>query len=301
MKLKRKVELVFWMVTLGAVPAWANNPPQPDGLFSLILIFPVVIFGFRLAKASYTDGERKWRWLRGLLLGFLVVLAMAGDDVAQIPLLVFLIFGLRRGIQIMYRGQGRKRFFVGALVCLWTLFALGDYGISLMVWSPVPSHEFATIRNLRFLAQAEQTYARTSPSGQFATIKQLQDAKIPLATEFSQPGEDSNPALYDLYMNNYVYVGYRFSSMVDADGKKFLITAVPAAYAKDIKPLIPGTSWWILLRSRGRKRTPEEIHGQVGQRCFAIDESGVIRAADLGTTRPVTREEVEKWKPIGER
>jgi hypothetical protein len=222
MKLKRKVELVFWMVTLGAVPAWANNPPQPDGLFSLILIFPVVIFGFRLAKASYTDGERKWRWLRGLLLGFLVVLAMAGDDVAQIPLLVFLIFGLRRGIQIMYRGQGRKRFFVGALVCLWTLFALGDYGISLMVWSPVPSHEFATIRNLRFLAQAEQTYARTSPSGQFATIKQLQDAKIPLATEFSQPGEDSNPALYDLYMNNYVYVGYRFSSMVDADGKKFL-------------------------------------------------------------------------------
>jgi len=288
--------MVFWMVTLGALPAWANNPPQPDGLFSLILIFPIVVFGFRFAEASYTEGERKWRWLRGTLLGLLVIAAMAGDGVAQVPILILLVFGIRRGIQIMYRGQGKKRFLVGALVCFWTLFALGDYGISLMIWSPVPMHEFDAMNSLRSLGQAEQAYAKADPAGHFATIKQLQDAKIALPDEF---GGASDPTAYNLYLNDNIHAGYRFNSSVDPDGKKFLIAAVPAAYAKDIKPLIPGTSWWILLRSSGRKSTPEENRHQIGQRSFAIDETGTIRAADLGTTRPVTRDEVEKWKPVG--
>jgi len=116
MKLRRKVELILWMVTLGALPAWANSPPQPDGVFSLILIFPVVIFGFRLAGASYTERERKWRWLRGTLLGLAAFLTAGGTEIASIPLLILVIFGLWRGIQIMYRGQGRKRILIGVLV-----------------------------------------------------------------------------------------------------------------------------------------------------------------------------------------
>jgi adenine specific DNA methylase Mod len=32
---------------------------------------------------------------------------------------------------------------------------------------------------------------------------------------------------------------------------------------------------------------------------FKHDENGVIRRADLGGSRPVTREEAQKWQPIG--
>ena len=82
------------------------------------------------------------------------------------------------------------------------------------------------------------------------------------------------------------------SQTVDASGGKFLITAVPAEYEKEPAPLrVPGSSWLYSLRSHAKR-------DEAGQRSFAIDETGVIRAADLGTTRPVTRDEVEKWKPL---
>jgi len=297
MRFRRKLELIFWMVTLSALPARANNPPQPDGLFSLILIFPIIIFGFRLAGASYTDSERRWRLLRGLLLALAVLFGKAAGG---IPLLAILIFGFWRGIQITKRGQGKKRFLIGAFVWVWTLFALSDYVISMLVYSPVPYHELDTVRNLRYLAQAEQAYAKTNAGGQFATIKQLQDAKTPLPTEFSGEGGDSNPALYDLYLNDNVYVGYRFNSVVEPDGKRFLITAMPATYRKRLPPMfVPGTSLFLVLRSSLQKESPPQHSEKWGQRTFAIDETGVVRAADLGTTRPVTREEAEQWKPVG--
>jgi hypothetical protein len=297
MKLRQKVALIFWMVILGAIPAWANNPPQPDGLFSLILIFPIVIFGFRLAGASYTEGQRKWRWLRGILLGLAVIVAMAGTEIASIPLLVLLIFGLWRGIQIVKRGQGRKRILVGALVCLWTLFAVSDYWISLLVWSRVPLHQAMTIENLRKLSDAEQVYVHRAGFSGYGTIEQMRDAGTPLQSEWG----DSGSAAYDPYLRDSFF-GYHYNSVVDPDGKKFLITAVPTVYEKDITPVpIPGASLWTVLRSLGHKRNPNGDSTEVGQRSFAIDETGVIRATDLGTTRPVTREEVEKWKPVGAR
>jgi len=175
---------------------------------------------------------------------------------------------------------------------------VSDLVVSTWIYSPIPFNEFTTIDNLRYLAQAEQTYANTTPGKRYATIKQLQDAKIPLPTESS--GIVQEPAIYDLYLNERIRCGYRFSATVDPDGQKFLIAAVPATYKKNLTPLlVPGASLWIALRSMGQKRSPQIDPSNVGQRSFAIDETGVVRAADLGTTRPVTREEAEKWKPVG--
>jgi len=223
MRLRRRVELIFWMVTLGTLPAWANNPPQPDGLFSVILIFPVVILGFRFAAAGYTEGERKWRWLRGVSFGLAVVLTAGGTELAGIPLLILLIFGLGRGIQIMSRGQGRKRIWLGALVCAWTLFAVSDYWISLQIWSPVPLNQATTVENLRKLADAEKLYVHRAGSSGYGTIEQMRDAGTPLQSIWS----DGGSAAYNPYLKSSL-MGYRYSSVVDPDGKKFLITAVPA-------------------------------------------------------------------------
>ena len=288
MKLRRKAELVFWMVTLGALPAWANNPPQPDGVFSLILIFPVVIFGFRLAGVAYTEKERKWRVLRGLLLGLAVIVSFGGTELAMIPLVLLLIFGCMRGVQIIIRGQGPKRLLIGTAIGLWTLFAVSDYGVSLTVWSPVRVNEQLTVEHLRSLATAEQTYARTHST--YATIEQMRDAGIPLQSVWG--GIQDSPRAYDIYLNGSVISGYRYGSTLDPSGKRLLITAIPAEYEKGVTPrVVPGASWLYRLR-------PHAKGHDLGQRSFALDESGVIRAADLGTTRPVSREEAEKWKPL---
>jgi len=290
MKFRRKAELIFWMVTLSALPAWANNPPQPDGLFSLILIFPVAIFGYRLAGVAYTERQRKWRVARGLALGLAVLISAAGTGIAAIPLLLMLIYGCLRGVQIILRGQGPKRVLIGAAVCLWTLFAISDYLVSLNIRSPVAVHESSTISRLRFLAQAEDTYASNSALKKYATLEQLRDARMPL--QGFAGGSNGDSGAYDSYLHGAVVSGYRYRLTVDASGGKFLITAVPADYVAEVAALrIPGASWLHALRQR-------HAQDNVGRRSFAVDESGVIRAADLGTTRPVTREEAGKWPPL---
>ncbi len=289
MKLRCKMALIFCILTFGALPAWANNPPQPDGLFSIIVIIPVAIIGYRLAGVAYTESQRKWRVLRGLLLGLAVIIAMAGTEIAIIPLAVFLVLGCVRGVQIIVRGQGFKRVLIGTTVCLWTLFAVSDYCVSLLIYSHVPVDEMIAVDQLRGFAKTEETYARTHDS-KYATIEQLRDAHTPLQLTWGEPSD--NPGVYDLYLNGNIRSGYRFSSTVGAGNSRFLIAAVPAEYEKNILPLfIPGSSLLHALRGHPERQ-------DTGQRSFAIDETGVIRAADLGTTRPVTRDEVEKWKPL---
>lgn len=290
MKLRRKTEVIFWMLTLGTLPAWANNAPQPDGLFSIILIFPAAIIGFRLAGATYTAGERKWRVVRGSLLALAVIVAMAGTEIAMIPLIIVLVYGCGRGVQIVVRGHGLKRVFVGTAVFLWTLFAVSDYVVSLSVWSPVRVHEMTTVEDLCALAKAEEIYARSSHPKKYGTIEQLRDAGTPL--QFGLEVINGDSRVYDIYLTDKVRAGYRFNSTVDASGGKFLIAAIPAEYEKEIRPLrVPGSSLLWSLRSHPKR-------DDSGQRSFAIDETGVIRAADLGTTRPITRDEVERWKPL---
>ena len=101
---------LLWFLLAGAIPAYANNPPQPDGILTLILIFPVAILGYRLAGAQVTQPQRKWRVLTGLLLTLCTLLTMGGTEIAMIPLLVILGYGVRRGVQAIARGTVTRRF-----------------------------------------------------------------------------------------------------------------------------------------------------------------------------------------------
>jgi hypothetical protein len=47
----QRICLLLILIVTCALPASANNPPQPDGVFSILLIFPVILIGMRLADA----------------------------------------------------------------------------------------------------------------------------------------------------------------------------------------------------------------------------------------------------------
>jgi hypothetical protein len=265
------------MVTLGALPAWANNPPQPDGLFSIILIFPVVILGFRLAGASYTEGERKWRWLRGVLFGLAVILAMAGSEIAIVPLLFLLTFGLTRGIQIMNRGQGSKRIWVGALVCLWTLFAVSDYIVSLEAHSLILANESSAVSRLRLLSNAEVEFSEKASKASTPAFGTLEDlAKTGMIDQEVTP----------------VYAGYRFTLTLSDDKSKYVISALPLFFGKAARnvAIIPGESWLRLFGFNLPKAT--------GSRNFAVTESGEILSSEDHLVQTPGRQEVEKWKTL---
>jgi len=277
MTTRRKVELIFWMITLGAAPAWANNPPQPDGLFSLILIFPVAIIGFRLAGAVYSERQRKWRVARGLLLGLAVLLTAGGTELALVPLVVILVFGCMRGIQIMQRGQGRKRIWIGAAVCLWTLFALSDYFVSLAGYPLGAVNEASAVAMLRTLATAEDSFS--------------QEASKTKATKFGQLDDLVAAGLID--KDHWPdRGGYRFAVSLSDGGKGFVASAVPLVFGERerMAAMIPGESWFRQLGGGRPKAT--------GSRNFAVDDSGVIRFNTVQLLRPPTREEAEKWKPL---
>ena len=62
--MKKVASKAMWTVGVllaGAAPAYANNPPAPDGMLSILLLFPAAIFGFRLAGAKLTEKEMKWK------------------------------------------------------------------------------------------------------------------------------------------------------------------------------------------------------------------------------------------------
>ena len=79
MNISGKVALVVCVVGCGTLPAWANNPPQPDGLFSVLLIFPLAILGFKLAGVTVGAHKSKWRWLRSLVFVPVVLFLLVGD------------------------------------------------------------------------------------------------------------------------------------------------------------------------------------------------------------------------------
>ena len=280
-----RIAWVLGMVATGALPAYANNPPQPDGMFSLILIFPVAILGMRWAGAHLTEKERRWRRGKGALLAVAVFLTMGGTEIALIPLLVLLVYGLGRGLRIILRGQGGKRFAIGAAVMLFTLFAIGDYMISLNVYSRSAMYESSAVGGLRTLATAESTFQSSKTldvnhngAGEFGTLEQLQRA-----------------GLVDERISSRGHGAYRYvvvlSGAPERDEKEFFAYAVPVDYGVDAArwtEFVPGGSWITAFR------TPR----MSARRSFAVDESGTIREADLGTSRPVTRAEAQKWPPL---
>jgi hypothetical protein len=282
MKRPRHLDLLI-LILLAAVPAYANNPPAPDGLLSLILIFVVAFLALRFSEVS-RPLQPRWKVVgRGFLLFVAFFFTLGGTEIALIPLTIILGYGVYCGLQIMHDGKGGKRFVLGGLVIVVTILAIGDYMLSLNVWDSraaemmVPSH-------LRRLATAEAEFQRTRKQdvntngiGEFGTVEQL------LAAGLIDPRFTSTATPYRYH------VVLRGDPAQDEKG--FFAYAVPAEYYTGAEGwrVMPGASYFAL--KEGRKR--------YARRSFAVDASGVIRETDLGATRnSVTPEEAVRWTPV---
>jgi hypothetical protein len=262
--------------------AYANNPPQPDGLFSILLIFPVVILGRRLAAVPPVQKTLWKRIVVTLVLTACVVLCMAGTELALIPLLGIAGYGIVRATQILHHGQGRKRIVVGVALLGLVLFAVTDYVASLLSYDPGPVLESIAVSRLRSLATAEgefrtPAYSKGLSSPVYGTMAELENAKL---LEWN-------------LTPNIVRSGYVYGEIIDKPQNRFLFYAVPAFLHHSPSKwfhIVPGGS--LLLGILGRDRPPE-----TGERSFAVDESGVLRVSPhWAPDAPVSREEALSWQ-----
>jgi hypothetical protein len=274
--------LLFWFLLAGAAPAYANNPPLPDGLLFLALLGPVVMLALRIARVTLAPRSRLGMILRTgvLTLGF--VAAMAGDGLAIVPVIVFLAYGMVRGVQIIRRGQGRVRMVAGLVVMLFAMFAVANYFASL-IWGPSTEIvEAIAVGNLRRVLEAEREFQskklldrNNNGIGEFGSIDQLQNAGL-LSSAFRNPSE---------------LAGYRhaveLSGDPERDEREFFACAVPIHYG-DSRNRIFEVSLVRVFRPAFA----------VARRSFAIDQTGACRAADLGNSRSVERRETATWKPL---
>ncbi len=268
------------LILAGAAPAYANNPPAPDGMLSIILLFPVAIFGFRLAGATFNDKEKKWKTVRGFVLGVSAFLTVGGTEIAIIPLLILLCYGLLRGGQALARGQGGKRFAFGSGMILFTLFAVANYLASLN-YTPGPSRSHSSaVGAIRTIVTAEITYATDKKldvnhngTPEYGTLEQLHQAGL-IPDSYVTP---RSPGNYQLVVV--------LSGDPARNEKEFFVYATPRQYGEPAS--------WVITLSLIEAIRPR---GQYGFRSFAADESGIIRFADLGGARAVTREEAQKWE-----
>ncbi len=266
-----------WMMLVSALPAYANNPPAPDGMLSLVLIFPVAMLGYRFAGAQRTEKENKRRVLKGLVLALAFLLTMGGTEIAIIPLLVLLYYGVRRGVMAIVRGQGWKRIALGTLMILFTFFGVANYLASLNNYPSEQREDLTAVGRLRQIVAAEHQFrsdavldADKNGVPEYGSLEQLVATNLSSAYDYAPPKRG----------------GPRFTLVLTGDPardeKEFFVYATPTHYGA------PRRTISLLDGSRPR----------VSRRTFATDETGVIRSADLGTARPVTREEAEKWPPV---
>ena len=86
--------------------------------------------------------------------------------------------------------------------------------------------------------------------------------------------------------------GYDFAVLLSGDPvrdeKEFLVVATPRNYGKPVNEFFRLS----LIRAF---RPPTR---RSSLRSYAADETGVIRFADLGGARAVTREAAQKWQPL---
>lgn len=276
MKRMARPLLLLWLLLTAVAPARANNPPAPDGALSLLLLFPVAILALRWAGAVLPESRRKHCTLKGVGLGLVFFLTMGGTEVALIPLLILLCYGLFRGASVMRYGQGWKRFAVGTGVILFTLFAVTNYAASLNNWPSASRTETGAAFAVRAVTAAQTEFrsaarldANKNGAGEFGTLGQLRDARL----------------LDDYVWRQMDGGSYRYAVVLTGspaeDEKRFFVYATPAYYGDPPRQLS------LLAAFR-----PAKPHGR---RTFAADESGVVRSRDLGAARPVTREETQKW------
>jgi hypothetical protein len=279
MNTSQKIRFLLVFLATCVVPASANNPPQPDGMLSLLLIFPVVLIGMRLADAR-PEPHTKWRpVLIGLLMALAFIISAAGDEIGAFGLLAFLIYGIVRGVQILKRGKPWKSWAIGTVVIAWVLFACVDYVVSVASSGPsrVAVNESQTVHRLRELSTAETEFAKRYPANSgsepvYATMAELQ--KEGLLAFSLEDGQVRN--------------GYRFGEIVEPSKRQILIYALPIPAPPSRYQwlwLLPGASLFHGFQSKGDNEG-------TGVRSFAVDETGVIHWAVRPVGTPVT------WEPL---
>lgn len=148
------------------------------------------------------------------------------------------------------------------------------------------SDEYGAVGGVRTIVTAETTFKSDATLhrnkngvGEYGTLDQLVQAGLIARDYLSLEG----------------HANYRFVVVLSGDPardeKEFFVYATPVKYSSGewwVWKVLPGGSWVAALHPPPR----------LARRTFASDESGVIRQADLGASRPVTRQEAQKWAPL---
>jgi hypothetical protein len=272
----------LWCLPACPLAAWANNAPLPDGMLGIILIFPAAILGLRLAAARLSEMSRRRKFVGRAGLFLAVLLTAAGTELALIPLLVLLAFGAYRSLQMMRCGKGIRRFGAGVAMLLFTALAIVNYFASLNYgWLSTIAVESDCVSVVSAVAGAEEKFkaatvldANKNKIGEYGTLKQLEEQGDVLERRYLTSGR---PRGYKLVL--------QLSDDPAVNEKQCFLYAMPTDYGEP--------PYWVPSLVRSLRRPARNA-----RRSFAVDESGVIRARDLGGSRPVTRAEAEKWAPL---
>jgi len=285
MAFSERLLTLFLIFLAFAIPAYANNPPQPDGLFSVLLIFPVVILACRIAGLTQTPRRPVVRVIIWIVVGICsVVFLGAGTIIGAFAALLVLIFAIVRASQIMQKSRNAKRHLIGLIVVVLSLLAFVDYYLSIARGHLSTSfYEYAATMRIRNLSEAEQEFAKSRgrPGSQELEFGTMQDLKTAdLIREAPTDGQ--------------LVRGYRLGEILDPDRKHYLLYAIPAAELKpgdETVEFVPGTALLKVLLGQGEEQG-------TGRYSFAVDETGEIRQAIRHTTGPVTRGEVTHWEKL---
>ncbi len=277
--------LVIGLLTL-AVPAYANNPPQPDGLFSVLLIFPIAILGARFAGVASRQTSIARRIVDGIVVTGLILFLLAGTVFGIFAALCLLAYAVIHASQMIRLGQGTKRIVLGSVVVLFSLFAVADYAVSSVAnHSSLVLHESATLGNLRSITSAQLEFSKSAKDHDaetYATLSELENAG----------------SLPPRFSGGRIVSGYHYVEFLDAHRKRFIVYAVPTIPAAGRTTeagqvhFIPGSS---LFRAVFHVTEREE---GTGYRSFAVDETRVIRWAVRSSQDSPVRDEYIAWQPL---
>jgi len=275
---QRRVQLLVLFFLAGALPAHANNPPQPDGLFAMLLVFPVVIVAMRIASVSTPPKRPVVRIIGTVAAGIVVLFFLgAGTAMGALAAVGVVIYAAVRCGRMLDRSSHPKRWWIAGAVLVLSLMALADYWFSIVRYYPSTDlYEVWAASGLRSLANAESEFALREKG--VGNLQQLREAAL----------------IDDSFLDGHIRKGYRYGEFVDSDGKDYIFYAIPAEglpLAKPLHDLVPGTSLIKALVG-----APEE--GGTGERSLAIDQTDVVRAAIRKKTGVVTREEILEWPPL---
>jgi len=278
----QKLLAVLLVVLTFALPAYANNPPQPDGFFSVLLIFPVVVFGFRLAGCVQTPKKLYVRIISGFSVAICSFVFLAtGTIIGAFSALIVVIFAIVRACQIMHHGKNVKSLLIGTFILAFSVFAFVDYWASIVTdYKSASFYEGGAEIRLKVLSDAEQEFVasshRSSSGGPvYGSLKDLAAAR----------------KINDDIVKDQPVGGYLFGEILDADKTHYIFYAIPDPQLKpaaNFVGFVPGAS---LFKSLFGKKNVHET----GRYSFAVDETGKMRQTIRTTNAPVTREEFSQW------